>query len=135
MRRASSSLVGLAVSAALVVPSFTGAASTGELRLRDRTTTTGMLYVEGAYQYVTVRRSRGHELVLRTRFGERLRKRLDLPAGYYTVRSWTRTCDGNCRFLDPPTLRCRGTFRVRPGRYVTATIVHGVGVPCRVTNP
>jgi hypothetical protein len=119
-------------------PSAEGASArraTGELRIRERKVETGSVYIEGAYQYVSVRRTRDNRLVYRARSANALRARLRLRPGYYRVASWTRSCSGSCDRLDPPSDSCRGLFRVRPGRFVTATIRSGVGVPCRVVNP
>jgi len=109
--------------------------TTGELRVRERTIDTGAVYIEGAYQYVTVRRTSDRRVVHRRRSANGLSARLRLPPGYYRVESWTRSCVGTCEQLDPPSGRCRGSFRVRGGRYVTGTIHSGVGIRCRITNP
>ena len=108
---------------------------TGELRIRERGVDTGAVYIEGAYQYVTVRRTRGQRIVYRRRSANGLSARLRLAPGYYRVDSWTRSCAGTCETLDPPSYRCHGSFRVRAGRYVTGTIHSGVGIRCRITNP
>ena len=107
----------------------------GELRLREQVADTGAIYVEGAFQFATVRRTRDGRLMYRTRGEEGIAARLSLRPGFYRVASWTRSCAGTCDRLDPPSGYCQGSFRVRRSRYVTATIHSGVGVPCRITNP
>lgn len=109
--------------------------TTGELRIRERGVDTGATYIEGAYQYVTVRRTRDQRVVHRRRSANVLSDRLRLSPGYYRVDSWTRVCAGTCETLGSPGYRCRGFFRVRAGRYVRATIHSGVGIRCRITNP
>jgi hypothetical protein len=134
VRAAFSCLVGFVITM-MLSPAAIASPETGELRLRDRTMQTNSVYIEGALYYVAVRRARDRRLVFHTRFGERLSRQVTVPSGYYEVTSWTRTCSGTCQNLDPPSLRCQGTVRVRAGRFITATIVHGVGLRCRVTNP
>jgi len=56
--------------------------ATGELRLRERAVTGGV-YIEGAYQYVTVRRTRDQRIVHRRRSANGLSARLRLSPGYY----------------------------------------------------
>ncbi len=131
-----------AVIAAVAVGAATGAASAvgadplrGDLRIREHVIDTGAVYIEGAYQYVEVRRTRDDRLMFRKRSGTGLSERVVLPAGFYRVASWTQSCSGTCGMLDPPSNRCRGSFRVRGGRYLTATIHSGVGISCRITNP
>ena len=109
--------------------------TTGELRIRERDVDTGSFYFEGAYQYVTVRRTRDHRILYSRRSQNRLSARLSLSPGYYRVDSWTRSCAGTCATLDRPSDRCRGFFRVRADRYVTATIHSGVGIRCHISNP
>jgi hypothetical protein len=148
MRRLRPGIVGLVVAVAVLgAPGGAGSSSigtgveavpvksTGELRVRERRMDTGSVYVEGAYQYLSVRRTRDNRLMYRIRSANPIRARLRLRRGYYRVASWTRSCVGTCDRLDPPSGRCRGHFRVRAGRYVTATIRSGVGVHCRVVNP
>jgi hypothetical protein len=118
-----------------LVPSGAPAAKLGELRVAEAGVDTGAIYVEGAYGYASVRRARDGRLVRRWRTTRTLSRRLRLPAGYYRLDSWTRTCSGTCADLSPPTLGCHGYFRVRPGRHVTATIHSGVGIDCLITNP
>jgi hypothetical protein len=107
----------------------------GELRIRERPTSTGDVYIEGAYQYVRVTRTRDGAVVLHDRSATKLASDVKLPPGFYRVSSWTRTCDGTCDDLDAPSNRCHGFFRVRAGRFVTASIRSEVGERCRITNP
>ena len=118
-----------------VSPAELPGAARGELRIRESSIDTGQVYFEGAYLYARVRRARDGRLVKQWRSARDLSRVLRLPPGYYRVDSWTRSCSGTCDDLDPPSDRCRATFRVRPGRYVTATIHAGVGIACRITNP
>ena len=110
-----------------------GGAQGGELRIRSQHHENGAVYIEGAYQYVRIRRE-GGRVVDTFRIGERMR-RFRLRPGTYRVSSWTRSCAGSCATLDPPRDHCRGSFRVRAGRYVTATIHTAVGEDCWITNP
>ena len=107
----------------------------GELRVREQFVETGSIYIEGAFQYASVRRARDGRPVQRWRSTEKLDRDLRLPPGYYRLDSWTRSCAGNCGTLDRPSHRCHAFFRIRPGRYVTLTIHSGVGIDCRITNP
>jgi hypothetical protein len=105
----------------------------GELRVRPAVEQTGSAYVEGAFQFVAVERARDGRSFMARRTLRSLR--LALPAGYYRVRSWTRTCSGTCAVLDPRIHSCRAQFRVRAGRFTTATVTYGAGIACRVKNP
>jgi hypothetical protein len=119
---------------ACVAPA-TDAVDRGYLRIREQRTASGSIPIEGAYQYISVRRTSDNRVVYRDRSSTRLSASLHLRPGFYRVSSWTRTCSGTCATLDPPSDRCRGAFRVRSKRYITATIHTAFGERCRITNP
>ena len=107
----------------------------GQLRIREQRTDSGSIPIEGAYQYVAVRRTSDDRVVYRDRSGTGLSASLNVRPGFYRVSSWTGTCSGTCATLDPPSDGHRGSFRVRSQRYVTATIRSAFSERCRITNP
>ena len=110
-----------------------GRAARGALHIREQATENGRFYVEGAYQYVSVRHVRTKRLVLRKRSAVGLKANVTLAPGYYRIRSWTRTCSGNCDYLDQPSYACRRDVRVRVDRVLNATIHTAVSERCRIT--
>jgi hypothetical protein len=84
----------------------------GRLRIHEQRTDSGSIPIEGAYQYVAVRRASDDRVVYRDRSSTRLSVSLNLRPGVCRVSSW-----------------------VRSQRHLTATIHTAFGERCRVTNP
>lgn len=102
----------------------------GRLVVKERHVENGSAYIEGAYQYVVVKRRDG-SVVFRARFSSGRVKRL-LRTGSYRLASYTRTCSGTCDNLDPPSHRCSAGFRVKAPRRLDATVRTAVGERCRI---
>jgi hypothetical protein len=55
-----------------------------------------------------------------------------LRAGRYRLSTYQRYCDGNCGYLDPPTLRCRHRIRIRSGRVLSLLVEVTFFEGCRI---
>lgn len=118
---------------AQVATSQGSAAGSGLLRVNERLSDSGSVYVEGAYEYLSLRIASSDRLILKRRFalGKISLSRRMVP-GRYRVTSWTRSCSGNCSHLDPPTLGCRRIVRISSGATRRATVLSQVGKRCRI---
>jgi hypothetical protein len=119
------------------------------LVVQERPVNTGQSYIEGALQYLVIKRRDTGETVVRREYRERMWLNKQLPAGDYRLVSYTRSCAGICPapnpepctdtscpspgYLDPPTDRCAENFRLRRGRTGRALVRVGVGIRCRVS--
>jgi hypothetical protein len=60
-----------------------------------------------------------------------------LPVGLYRLKTYARTCEGTCDYLDAPTALCVHRFQVRPSEVMRARVVVNWAAPggdlCRVT--
>jgi len=106
----------------------TGAPANGVFSVRAKYVRSDNVYIEGAYQYLVVKRA-GEE-VYRKRFDKRARLRL--AVGKYWVGSYARPCDGNCSYLDQPRDRCSRHVVIRGGETLRATVRITVGRPCSI---
>jgi hypothetical protein len=77
--------------------------------------------VEGYVSYLRVEPAHG-AAVITGRLPGSQRVTLRLPPGRYRLRSWQRTCDGNCSYLDQPTIECARAFTLHRGEPLAATI-------------
>jgi hypothetical protein len=77
--------------------------------------------VEGALSYLRVDHA-GGATVIDGRLPGSQQVTLWLPAGQYRLRSWQRTCDGNCSHLDQPTIECARAFSLHRGEPLVVTI-------------
>jgi hypothetical protein len=55
-----------------------------------------------------------------------------LPAGDYEITGYTRTCSGNCRSLDGPSIYCKAPFTLKPGETLFAERIMNGGHPCTI---
>lgn len=55
-----------------------------------------------------------------------------LAPGDYHLISYQRPCQGNCRYLDPPTDRCDTILSLDPGEVLTATVELGADGGCTI---
>ena len=149
MTRIAVILVGTLILAAGIVPTA-AAAGSGRLVVKGKYVDTGAIYIEGARQYVVIKRRRSGEEVLRREYGDWLNEAL--PPGRYRLGSYTRACAGVCPRrdskpdrkpctaeacptpggLDAPSYRCARNFRLRRGQTLKARLRIGVGIPCRI---
>jgi hypothetical protein len=125
----------IAVLAALLAATAThGASSQGTLKVSERVEPSTSFYIEGAYEYLRVRRLSDSKVLLERRFElGKIKLTRRLSPGRYKVTSWTQTCSGNCGYLDPPSLDCRRTVRIQKGKTARVTVVSEVGKRCRIT--
>ena len=77
--------------------------------------------VEGALSYLRVDHADG-ATVIDGRLPGSHQVTLGLPAGQYRLRSWQRTCDGNCSHLDQPTIECARTFSLARREPLVVTV-------------
>jgi hypothetical protein len=120
-------LAGL-IAGSLATAQGAGTPANGTLSVRAKYVRSDTVYIEGAYQYLVVKRS--GEQVYRERFDKRARLRL--AVGRYWVGSYARPCDGNCSNLDAPRDRCSRHVVVRGGETARATVRITVGRPCSI---
>jgi hypothetical protein len=114
--------------AALAALPATGTPANGTLSVRVKHLRSDRLYIEGAVQFLVVKRS-GQEIV-RRRLDDRAR--VLLAVGRYWVSSYARPCDGNCGFLDPPRDRCSRYLTIRGGETRRATLRVRTGYRCSI---
>jgi hypothetical protein len=107
------------------------AQSAGELIVREKFDIGQGVPTEGYVSYLVVRRSDSGQVVLRQSQDGPLRTDSVLPRGHYRLRSFIRTCDGNCGLLDSVTNRCAATFRIGAGDLVMAKIARDA-LGCRI---
>lgn len=120
--------------AALLALPGTSEAAPGTLELRESFDRSHGLYVEGSVSYVRVRTSGGKLPVARRVRKQRFRMRRRLAPGRYRVISYQRPCDGNCRFLDPPTDRCARRVRIFSGGLTEVGVRVRPGRRCRMSR-
>ena len=118
----------------------------GRLVVKGKYVDTGAIYIEGAIQYIVIKRRSG-EKVLRRRYGDWLNEAF--PRGRYRLVSYTRSCVGSCPprkpqpctkepacpvpgGLDPPSGRCARNFTLPRGETLKAALRIGVGIRCRI---
>jgi hypothetical protein len=92
---------------------------------------TGATYIEGAYSYLTVRRSDG-TVAFHRRYRTRMHLSRKFPLGRYRLVSYVRSCAGTCAYLDKPSDRCAATFTLARDQSVHAVVRTEVGKPCRI---
>jgi hypothetical protein len=110
------------------------AAARGVLRATGQLKPSSSVYTEGALEYVSVRRAGSGVLVLKREYPlGKIKLARRLLAGSYRLTSWTRTCSGNCGYLDPPGYACSRAIRIRAGTTLRAIVVSEVGKHCRIT--
>jgi hypothetical protein len=90
---------------------------------------TGRMYIEGFLQFVELR---GRDEELRRRF-EQDRLVLTVPAGTYTLVSYSRPCSANCDMsLDPPRGFCERRVTVSDGVARTFKVRTKVEARCSI---
>ena len=96
---------------AALAPEAAAQGESGRLRASTSFDTSRGRPIEGWLDFFRVRNSAGR-LVF-----ERQASRLDEPlaSGRYRLRSFQRTCAGNCDRLDPPSPGCARELRIRAG--------------------
>jgi hypothetical protein len=109
-------------------PATAQAPAAGRLTVKVKHVRSKAVYIEGAIQYVVVKR--GGEEVLRRRISKRTHT--FLPVGRYWVSSYTRVCNANCDNLASPSYRCARYVQVRGGDRITATLRVRVGHRCSI---
>jgi hypothetical protein len=120
--------VAVALVAGLALAAPAAGTSLATLRLKLRVDTSRGAYVEGAFNYASLR---GRDVSIVRRFsGTRLVFRA--PAGRYVLRSYARPCDGTCSRLDPPMDACRTRLTLRAGAMARVRVVAPPGSPCRL---
>jgi len=101
-------------------PTSSDSAKTSLLVLRQAATPpVGPLFIEGAVAFAEVVDDAGMLAAsgrIDDYLGEADLLRVELPPGAYQVRSYVRSCDGNCGFLDPPTDGCELAVTLEPAR-------------------
>jgi|GEM_PF-6202998 len=109
---------------------------TATLRVTRRDLPSRAIDTEGAIQTVTLRRENGSKpILIRRSSGAKLAFTKQLPAGGYSLDSWTQTCSSNCGAVDPPTQRCRLDFRIGEGAQRRYEIATKVGGNCAIRPP
>ena len=144
----SARLVATLILAGALVPAA-AAADTGRLVVKGKHVDTGAIYVEGAFQYLVIKRRDTGEEVLRREYRGRVWLNRAFPEGAYRLISYTRACSGSCPArdpepcteeacptpgsLDPPSDRCARNFSVPGGETLKAALRIGAGTPCRLS--
>ena len=143
-------IVSAVVLGLLVSPVFAVGAAGGDaarLVVKNRHVDNGVMYMEGAFQFLVLKRADGTR-VLKRRYpygGVRLDRAL--PAGRYRLFSYTRSCAGVCPSpgpkcesetcpeqgsLDPPSDGCKTkTFGLSRGAHLTFRLVTATDERCR----
>jgi hypothetical protein len=117
-----------------VAPAARGAAQqAGSLVVHEKFDSSAGIPVEGYVSYLVVRRARSGEVALRESSPALLNTDSVLARGRYRLRSFIRTCSGNCGFLDSPSNFCATTFRLGAGEVVKAKVLRDAS-HCRVTT-
>jgi hypothetical protein len=114
------------------MPGHTGT-NAGGLVVRERFDPTNGVPTEGWVSYLVVRHAVSGRVALRDSQAAPLHVDSVLSRGDYKLRSFIRTCSGNCGSLDPPSNACSAGFRLRAGDRIRATIHRDADQPCRVT--
>lgn len=95
------------------------------------------LYIEGAIAYVEVV-DQGGRVVVQSQdvddLGDKALAREQLPTGTYEVRTYVRSCVGNCGELDPPSDHCETTVDLLADSLVEVHITRRVGQPCEIAS-
>ncbi len=104
----------------------------GTLVVHEKFDPSAGLFFEGYVSYLVVRRAGSGKVALRQSKAGLLHSTSVLPRGAYRLRTYIRTCDGNCGLLDPPTNRCSAAFRLAAGRVVRAKVRRDA-TGCRVS--
>jgi hypothetical protein len=95
------------------------------------------VYIEGAIAFVELRDADGAVIGTyqhASYLSELELMRADLAPGAYELRSYVRSCSGNCSVLDPPTDECTAEVSIDAGAVVEVLIVRDVGQPCSVVT-
>jgi hypothetical protein len=149
VRPAAAILLGcLVLGSALATVAGAGTIEPARLVVKGRFVDTGMVYMEGARQYVVVKRRSTGAVVVRREYTRRLWLNEGLAPGRYRLVSYARPCDARCPVADPepcidgvcpdpgglnpPTDRCAKNFRLRRGTTLRALLRIGAGVRCRI---
>ena len=124
-------LLGLVIGVACLALGACGSEpeSSGRLVLEHEHVETGRMYIEGFEQFVELH---GRDTELRRRFdGERLE--LTVPAGSYTLVSYSRPCSAHCGdSLDPPRSYCEKRVTVGRGKATAWTVRTKVEARCSI---
>jgi hypothetical protein len=105
------------------------AESSGRLVLEHEHVEGGTMYIEGFLQFVELH---GRETEVRRRF-ERDRLELTVPAGDYTLVSYSRPCSAHCEnSLDPPRSYCERRIKVGRGEASALTVRTKVEARCSI---
>lgn len=108
-----------------------GAQVAGQLVLREQFDPGEGIPIEGYVTYLVVRKAGSGAIALKQSEPAPLRMTSVLTRGRYRLRTYIRTCDGNCDLLDLPSNSCSASFRLRAGKKVKATIQRDA-TGCRV---
>jgi hypothetical protein len=87
----------------------------GKIVVEQTIDLSGGLPIEGEISYAQIETTGGGTVTRRLRYDaatKRSRATIRLGPGSYRLVSYQRTCDGNCRFLDPPSTRCSRGFTI-----------------------
>ena len=117
-------------SAQVEEPPAVPAGSFGVLRITWTFDEEGGVFFEGALAFAEVRKQGSKRVVM----SSELPARSTLRRGRYQLRSWLRSCSGNCGELDRPSNKCRAPIIV-PGARTLRVVVHTrADQPCTVTT-
>ena len=125
----------LAAGGVLAAGAATGAAQSdadARLVVKNRHVDNGGVYIEGAFQYVVLKREDGSVLFKRRYPFGNVRLNRAFPPGAYRLASYTRSCSGNCNYLDPPSNRCRASVALQSGRRAVYVLRTATGERCRL---
>jgi hypothetical protein len=94
----------------------------GQLIVREKFDPGKGIPIEGYVSNLVVRRAGSGAIALRESQAAPLRVTSVLSRGRYRLRTYIRTCDGNCSLLDSPSNSCSGALRIASERVVKVTI-------------
>jgi hypothetical protein len=114
------------------IPGHTGT-NAGGLVVKERFDPTNGVPTEGWVSYLVVRHAVSGRVALRDSQTAPLHVESVLSRGAYKLRSFIRTCSGNCGSLDPSSNPCSAAFRLRAGDRIRATIHRDARQHCRVS--
>jgi hypothetical protein len=120
------------ISVGAPAPDRTGTTA-GSLVVKERFDPSNGVPIEGWVSYLVVRRAVSGRVVLRDSQAAPIHVDSILNRGAYRLRTFIRTCSGNCGSLDPPSNACSAELRMRAGDRIRATIHRDASQPCRVT--
>ena len=106
-------IAAIGAASVLTFASDLGAKSAGLLSVRETFDDSKGTPVEGYVSYLVVRRAGSGDVVIKESKAGLVRSTSVLTRGAYRLRTYIRTCSGNCNFLDPPTNSCSAQFRIK----------------------